>query len=1278
MAWPQSTDFLAAVQDLAASMDDKELQGGEVVCTPLGLPMLWAGNFADVFKIHCPSTGNTWALKCFTRPVQGLHDRYRHIAAHLERANLPFTVDFQYLECGIRIAGEWFPVLKMRWVEGLTLSQFVEERLEQPGNLKMLLDLWERLATRLREAQVTHADLQHGNVLLVPTSGGAFVLRLVDYDGMFVPDLVGASSGEVGHPAYQHPQRLREGIFNAEVDRFSHLAIYTAIRCLMSGRTRLWERFNNGDNLLFREEDFRNPGESKLFRLLWQNLTDIDARTLVRRLILACKSPLEETPLLDEVLSDGKPLPLNSEQESAIRAILTPLPKLSAKSDVIEDIALEQVAPSASDIPFEQPPVLSTSPAPRKATPGRIFGAVLASLRGLDRLLAAIAGPEKPLLRNFLRILPVIVVIGVLAGGMLYSHRRAVRQRELAAAQKMEEEAAARKAEEEELRTKAEAVKEAEEARQRQIEEARRKEKEAEESRKKVEEERLVAEKAAAEKRNSTFGQRLQTFKGHQNKVISAAFSPDGKRVLTGDWNNTAILWDAKTGEQLHLFKGQNTGHCSVAFNPNGKVILTGFSDLSGSRDDTAVLWNAATFEQIRVFKGRAIGYVVAFSPDGRHVLTGPNVTLWDTNTGNPLRELKGHAGGVMAIAFSPDGQRALTGSLDRTAILWDVNTGKRIRDFMGHGSEVMSVAFSPNGNRALLGCHDNAVILYDVDTGKQIRVSQGRGGGLTPVAFSPDGKWALAGVWDQNPVAILYDADSGEPIHAFEGHSDMVAAVAFSPDGRQAITGSWDGTAVLWNADMSKSIIGTNTTPPMESAANKEAAIFTANLHFNLYHFGTGSWHTQFVHLSESPINKQWIEPKSMGVQRVYGVLPLGENTKINIILDVLDEKRASARFAMNDDVRFDNKPAFQLPYTLQFPIAYPNGSQQQYAIQFEFGYHGYRNDHQSIHVLRYHQWCLREGTVAIEGKEYPIAILDDETTGDYSNLKKTTLLIFANANNPSESGRTSISPSSDRLDKNHIWERVPADSAFKLDDQFYLVSSVHSDGSTITIRKAKNAAIHGVVLDSKTGKGIAGALVSVYLGLPERKFGPSMKADPQVSANTNPDGRFHIEIPEGKCRLISITADGYVPRLDECNLVATAGIPLEVNENMTAANAPKSGKMVLNNRDSYHFLGQAMSQYPGNPTRSQNDFGDFIFQGGRFSAFFWYQGGVVDRGRIGDKPLDQVIPRATGYSSTVTAIVGHTYISPAKWGEEGHYIIFRVVGMDANNSVEIEYYYR
>lgn len=464
MAWPQSTDFLEAVQNLVDSTTDEELRDGQVACTPLGLPMLWAGNFADVFKVHCSTTNNTWALKCFTRPVSGLHERYHAIASHLKKAKLPFTVDFQFLDRGIRINKDWFPALKMRWVEGLTLSQFIEEHLDRPNSLKKLLGLWLKLATRLRKAEITHADLQHGNILLVPQNESSFALRLVDYDGMFVPALANARSGELGHPAYQHPQRLTQGTYNAEVDRFPHLAIYTAIHCLAFGRDSLWRQFNNGDNLLFREEDFRDPGHSRLFQQLWRTPPDADARTLVGRLILACKLPLEKTPLLDDILLDGKPLPLNGKQEAVVNAILTPTAVRPIQSPPMTVASLNASVGSRPAVGMEQPlpppPPPPPFPGPQKshAARGSIFyRAILAPFRVVDRVLQAMAGADNTLLHNFFRIVIVLLVFGLPIGlSMFHSHLQSVHMREAALLQQQQEaerkEALAQAAQEEALR----------------------------------------------------------------------------------------------------------------------------------------------------------------------------------------------------------------------------------------------------------------------------------------------------------------------------------------------------------------------------------------------------------------------------------------------------------------------------------------------------------------------------------------------------------------------------------------------------------------------------------------------------------------------------------------------------------------------------------------------------------------------------------------------------------------------------------------------------------
>src|ERR1700678_1048743 len=80
------------------------------------------------------------------------------------------------------------------------------------------MQMWAKLTARLRDANFAHADLQHGNVLLVPGDAqNKLGLKLIDYDGMWVPALADSHSGEVGHPNFQHPLRLKDRSYNADV-----------------------------------------------------------------------------------------------------------------------------------------------------------------------------------------------------------------------------------------------------------------------------------------------------------------------------------------------------------------------------------------------------------------------------------------------------------------------------------------------------------------------------------------------------------------------------------------------------------------------------------------------------------------------------------------------------------------------------------------------------------------------------------------------------------------------------------------------------------------------------------------------------------------------------------------------------------------------------------------------------------------------------------------------------------------------------------------------------
>ena len=165
-------------------------------------------------------------------------------------------------------------------------------------------------------------------------------IRLVDYDGMHTPELADTPSGELGHLNYQHPQRFREKIYNGAVDRFSHLVIYSGIRCLAGGQAELWQRFNNDENLIFQESDFLRPAESQAFQTLWRH-EDADARTMVGRLILACGRPLADAPLLDELVTDGRVRPLERAEARAVERVL-------AARGPLETVALPVQASAAA------------------------------------------------------------------------------------------------------------------------------------------------------------------------------------------------------------------------------------------------------------------------------------------------------------------------------------------------------------------------------------------------------------------------------------------------------------------------------------------------------------------------------------------------------------------------------------------------------------------------------------------------------------------------------------------------------------------------------------------------------------------------------------------------------------------------------------------------------------------------------------------------------------------------------------------------------------------
>ena len=157
-----------------------------------------------------------------------------------------------------------------------------------------------------------------------------------------------------------------------------------------------------------------------------------------------------------------------------------------------------------------------------------------------------------------------------------------------------------------------------------------------------------------------------------------------------------------------------------IAFPPNGQTLA------SGSFDHTIRLWDLQTGECLRVLQGHTGGiYALAFAPDGQTLASGSfdhSIRLWDLQTGGCLRVLQGHTGGVWTIAISPDGQTLASGSNDQTIRLWNLQTGQCIQVLHGHTLWIASVIFSSDGQVLISGGHDRTIKLWDIITGRCIR----------------------------------------------------------------------------------------------------------------------------------------------------------------------------------------------------------------------------------------------------------------------------------------------------------------------------------------------------------------------------------------------------------------------------------------------------------------------------------------------------------------------------------------------------------------------------
>lgn len=282
--------------------------------------------------------------------------------------------------------------------------------------------------------------------------------------------------------------------------------------------------------------------------------------------------------------------------------------------------------------------------------------------------------------------------------------------------------------------------------------------------------------------------------------VLGVGFSPNLKRVVLMPVADSPMrVWDIKTGQSLATLAVTNGYNLfpSAAFSPDGRRLIVAIDDTAAKILDPATGKELMTLccHGSTVTEG-------AFSPDGKRVATvgwDSKVKLWDAETGKELNSLAGHTNVLTDVVWSPDGKRLASTSWDRRAIVWDAETGKLITELSGHKDFIEDADFSPDGASLVTASFDNTAILWGVGPSRELAAKEGPPL-LYPAGYNSDrthfytydGEGTLK-VWDTETLQVLKAINLG---YQFTG----LDAVTISPDEKFAAFIGNDSAIHMWD----------------------------------------------------------------------------------------------------------------------------------------------------------------------------------------------------------------------------------------------------------------------------------------------------------------------------------------------------------------------------------------------------------------------------------------------------------------------------------------------
>ena len=283
MQYPLISEYVKAIQDAGDNLE--QLAHLTPVLDDHGEPYRSSGAFAVVFKMQDKSSGKYYALKCFTEEQEGRADACRQIADELDLLDSPYITSVKYMEKELFVDSQCeedeFPVLLMDWVEGETMETYISSNYCNQYAMSMLCYRLGKMAAWLRTQSFAHGDIKPDNIIVRPDGS----LTLVDYDGMYVPSMKGSQSPTIGTRDFSHPLRTVDD-FDETIDDFSLASIALSLKAI-SMKSTLLDIYGASDRLLFSENDYRNPSNSKVISALQELMCDKDFCTLCSLFMLA-------------------------------------------------------------------------------------------------------------------------------------------------------------------------------------------------------------------------------------------------------------------------------------------------------------------------------------------------------------------------------------------------------------------------------------------------------------------------------------------------------------------------------------------------------------------------------------------------------------------------------------------------------------------------------------------------------------------------------------------------------------------------------------------------------------------------------------------------------------------------------------------------------------------------------------------------------------------------------------------------------------------------------